>query len=172
VVTPEAFNAGKWTLIGPQYKYYFVTLPKQEFSLYDEYEVDDEVFYKDKVYICLRPVTGIAPDTEDNNYWNSGTAYSVSAATLPTDATKWTAGDNRTPMIRMLLIDIMAYHLFSRISPNNISELRVKRYDDAIKWLKNAAKGDDLTLGTSKIEPHQGARLRMGSVLPKQNNSL
>jgi hypothetical protein len=35
----------------------------------------------------------------------------------------------------MYCTDITVYHLHARNNPRGITELRVKRYDDAIKWL-------------------------------------
>jgi phage gp36-like protein len=49
------------------------------------------------------------------------------------------SGNNRNPMIVMYLIDMMVYHLHSATSARNIPELRGKRYDDAISWLKSVA---------------------------------
>lgn len=57
-----------------------------------------------------------------------------------TDTAKWKAADPRNKAIIMTTIDIALYYLYSNISPQNIPELRVKRYDDAMKWLEKVQK--------------------------------
>lgn len=39
------------------------------------------------------------------------------------------------------LVDVMLYHAHSRIMPDNIPELREKRYNNAINWLEKVASG-------------------------------
>ena len=47
----------------------------------------------------------------------------------------------RNGLIVMYLCDIVLCHLHARISPDNIPELRQKRYENAKEWLQNAADG-------------------------------
>lgn len=187
----EVFNGAHWTLIGSQYTIFYVTLPYPEFTYSGEYRVGDIVWWKDKTYTCKIatvvpshessiqyssyssiPLGNVAPDDTAAGfaYWGTGTAYSVTAATLPTDTTKWTAGDNRNQQLVNSCIDVTLYTLHSRISPRNIPDLRVKRYDDTIKWLKNAAKGTDVTADLPKIQPAKGSRVRWGSDVRRKNN--
>lgn len=51
------------------------------------------------------------------------------------------AGDDRNPLIVMYLIDIALYHLFSAITPRQVPQIRMDRYDAAINWLKAVAAG-------------------------------
>lgn len=46
-----------------------------------------------------------------------------------------------TPAVKMFLIDIILYHLHSRVSPDHIPDLRVERYKSAINWLEKVADG-------------------------------
>ncbi len=53
---------------------------------------------------------------------------------------------NKTGLLRsadlvMYLVDMVLYHVHSASSPRQIPDLRVKRYDDAIAWLKAVASG-------------------------------
>lgn len=86
----------------------------------------------------------------------------------PLESAVWLLGDNRSQQMVTYLIDISLYHIHSRIAPNNIPELRVKRYDDAIAWLKKSAKGD-ITANITVNQPIQGRRIRYNSN-QKQNN--
>jgi len=187
----EAFTPAHWTLISAQYSMFYITLPKPEFDLNAIYKVGDQVWWKDKVYTCAIatvllshetqlqygdyssiPPRNVFPDDAVNGVrnWGSGTPYSVAAATLPTDTTKWTAGDNRNPQLVNYCIDVALYTVHSRIAPRNIPDLRVKRYDDVIKWLQNAATGKSITAALPLIQPTQGRRIRWGSDVKKINN--
>jgi len=72
-------------------------------------------------------------------------------------------------LIVMYLSDILLYHLHSRIAPDNIPELRVKRHDEAKGWLEKVADGF-----IDPLLPHKTAEekipLRHGSSSPKQNH--
>lgn len=185
------FDPTKWTLLGTQYAMFFVTPPQPLFLLSVIYSFGDLVFWKDKVYTCAIatslmshgsqlqfgnyasiPPTNIFPDDTiaGAQNWGNGTAYSVAAGTLPTNATKWTAGDNRNQQLVNCCVDVALFTVHSRIAPRNIPDLRVKRYDDVIKWLKDAAKGDFITADLPVYQPKGGARIRWGSDIRKDNN--
>lgn len=74
----------------------------------------------------------------------------------------------RDPQLLNYIIDLAVYHLHSRISPRNIPELRITRYENAIDWLKMCAKGDC----TPKLEINdtEGRIIRWGSQTKNQNN--
>lgn len=57
-----------------------------------------------------------------------------------TDTAKWEPKDPRNKALVMVIVDIALYYLHSNLSPQNIPELRVKRYDDAIEWLSKVQK--------------------------------
>jgi hypothetical protein len=168
---PEAYNAGHWALLGAQYTIYYVTNPETDWDYYTQYVAGDQVFYKNKTYTATRTNSALAPDANSIE-WGLGVAYSVAGSVLPTDTAKWTAGDNRNPQMVNYMVDVVLYHIHSRIAPRNIPDLRVKRYDDAIGWLKSCAKGDWITASLPKIQPKSGMRSRWGSRLPKQNNNF
>lgn len=50
-------------------------------------------------------------------------------------------GPNKSTLIKMYLADIVLYHLHTRVSPDNIPELRVERYKNANNWLEKVADG-------------------------------
>lgn len=50
-------------------------------------------------------------------------------------------GTDRNALIVMYAVDILLYHVHSRLNPNQIPQLRVDRYDAAINWLKAAGAG-------------------------------
>lgn len=181
IVSPgEAFNASHWDLLGAQYEMFYVKLPYPEFNYETIYTVGTNVFWKDKTYQAQKstvipnhvtqiqydsyssiPERNIAPDIS-SQFWGTGTTYQVNAGTLPTDTSKWIKGDSRNPQLVNYCVDIALYTLHSRIAPRNIPELRVKRYDEVIDWLKNAAQGKHITANLPKIQPKQGNRIRYG----------
>ncbi|HSW64967.1 MAG TPA: phage protein Gp36 family protein [Dissulfurispiraceae bacterium] len=74
-------------------------------------------------------------------------------------------GQARNQAVVMCFIDITLYHLHSRVSPRNVSQLRADRYKAAIEWLKMAAFGEiqpDLPLKTDE-RGHPDNRLKYGS---------
>ena len=50
-------------------------------------------------------------------------------------------GAARNSEVVMRLIDLVLYHLHSRINPGQVPELRQNRYDDCIDWMKLVASG-------------------------------
>lgn len=50
-------------------------------------------------------------------------------------------GTDRNPLILMVTIDILLYHLHSRLNPRQIPEIRQKRYDEAKRMLEDIMKG-------------------------------
>lgn len=177
-----ATQAAYWTAIGIQYDLYYVTLPYDEFNYLENYEKDDQVWWKDKVYTCLIPSANLAqndvlqyntytdvpainvfPDDETygSQYWGTGTAYSVTSGTLPTDTTKWTSGDNRSQLILENILHIALYKALPRIAPRNIPQHRKEMFSQAIDWLKEARNGEG-TPNLPVIQPKQGNRIRYG----------
>lgn len=52
------------------------------------------------------------------------------------------AGDyNGIKTVIQRLVDIMLYHAHSRVMPDNVPEVREKRYNNAINWLEKVASG-------------------------------
>ena len=176
ISTPEAWNAAKWQLVGAQYEihYYDPTLAVNaptEWDYYTEYLEGDFVWYGTKKYEAVSANSALRPDL-NTAQWGAGTTITVTGITLTDGTNVWVEGDNRNQQMVNYMIDIVLYHLHSRIAPRNIPDLRVKRYDDAVGWLKQCAKGDHLTASLPKIQPTQGMRNRYGGGLPKQNNTF
>lgn len=74
-------------------------------------------------------------------------------------------GNQRNQLIVLYLMDMILYHLHARVSPRNISQLRVDRYNQAIEWLKMASTGiiqPDLPL-KADIQGNADDRLKWGS---------
>lgn len=63
----------------------------------------------------------------DNNTFY--TCILESTGNLPTNATYFTAGDDRNPLIKEITVDIVLYNIHSKISPRNIPDVRRVRYD-------------------------------------------
>lgn len=84
--------------------------------------------------------------------------------------TYFTKGDSRNQQMVMYMIDLTIYHLYARVAPKNIPQTRVDRYDAVIYWLKNVAKGQDITADIEKIQPPQGKRIRWGSKIKRTND--
>lgn len=170
---------------------YNAIYPFPQFDFKTLYNLGDKVFWKDKVYTCLvqtpvidhetaiqyrtyenLPLPNVEPDNVINGlqYWGVGQAYNVPVSTAITNTTFWQQADTRDAQMVLYLIDIALYHVHSRIAPRNIPELRVKRYDAAIDWLKMCATGE-VTPALPLLQPKQGNRIRFGGQI-KQINSF
>lgn len=176
IATPEAWNGSKWASCGDRYAIFHIDMeqdaePSTEWDYYTEYEAGEFVWFGNKVYEAITTNTALQPD-ENPNQWGAGVAWSVPASDLPDGNAVFVAEDNRNQQMVNYMIDVVLYHLHSRIAPRNIPDIRVKRYDDSIAWLKQCAKGDHLTADIPLIQPKQGMRNRYGGALPKQNNSF
>lgn len=81
-------------------------------------------------------------------------------------------GDNRHPVVLLFAKDIALYHMHQIWNPVNIPDIRVKRYDDAIKWLTAVQEGKinppDLPLREDDSETNK-QYIAYGSN-PKRNN--
>lgn len=83
--------------------------------------------------------------------------------------TYFTEGDNRNQQIVVYILDMLIYHLYRRIPPAVVPEIRILAYQTAISWLGKVSKGDDVVANITKIQPPSGSRIRYGS-RPKQEN--
>lgn len=185
--TTGAWDASKWDLLGAQYDIFFARFPQPEFDYNALYNVGANVFWNNKTYQAIlptRPLThsaqiqynsmeslpynNVAPDVPQNGYWNNGTTYNVPANTAITNTAYWTPGDNRSQQLITVIVDIALFHIHSRIAPQNVPELREKRYDDAKVWLRRISKGE-LSAVLPEIKPAQGRRIRHGGNVKRNN---
>lgn len=83
----------------------------------------------------------------------------------------WNKTDTqRNALLVMYAVDILLYHIHSRIAPQQIPPLRGIRYDSAIAWLKAVAKGE-ISPNLPNIE-EEGKPINSGIIIkshPKQN---
>jgi hypothetical protein len=169
ITVAEPFTIGHWTLLGTQYDLFYVTPPQTPWNFQANYLQGDVIYYKNKTYTAALPSLNVSPDSlYGANYWGTGTAYSVVAGTLPTDTTKWTAGDNRNNYLLQLYITIVVYNMFMKVAPKNIQQTRKDQYEMAIDWLEKAGSGM-VTANLPLLVPEQGSSIRWGS-LPKTDN--
>jgi Protein of unknown function (DUF1320) len=191
IIAGEAWTIAHWTLLGAQYQLFFAIFPELEFKLYWLYNVGDLAYWKGRIYSCLKntrllghqdliqaynteniPYPNFFPDDPVNGpgQWYDQGAYSIPAGgLLSVDPVYFIPGDNRSQMLVLYMIDMVLYHLHSRISPRNIPEIRAERYEAAKSWLKNVARGNDITAPIPKKQPPQGRRIRSGSNIKNQN---
>lgn len=79
----------------------------------------------------------------------------------------------RNSFVIMIAIDCALYHLYSSIAPNKIPEHRSERYQDALEWLKLAAKGEaiaDLPLIKDATTGEDKSSVRINSNYKPSNN--
>jgi hypothetical protein len=189
ITTAEAFNPVKWALLGLQYDIFYAVYPKPLFNFDGMYAVGDQVYWEGKIYACKIqtqpysqttllqyreidnvPSLNIVPNNVNNGaiYWGFLSDYEVPVDTDILNPTYWAKGDNRSQQLLTTVVDIALYHVHSRISPRNIPDLRVKRYDDARNWLKMASRGE-ITASIPMLQPTKGGRIRYGGGIKQIN---
>jgi len=161
--TTGIFNEADWYLLGNKSDLFYVTNPSPFFNYRSGvYKIGDVVTFRDKQYTALKPSpaighvdllnaltysnlppTNILPDDPNMgiSYWGVGIPYEVSEL-YPIGNVEWVKGDNRSQQMVMFIVDIVLYHIHSRIAPRNIPELRVVRYQSAVEWLNKCNTGD------------------------------
>lgn len=188
--TTGVWDVANFDLLGAQYTIFYAKLPAPAFNYNSGvYLKANQVFYKDKVYTCQIPTmfqtheaklqahsisnfTGNTfPDDPQNGIqvWGAGVSYSVASGTDILDTDYWTKGDNRDQQLLTYCCDVTLFHVHSRISPRNIPQLRIDRYNTAIDWLKMCANGD-VTPDIPVLQPKQGSRIRFGGNVKNINS--
>jgi hypothetical protein len=184
ITTPESFNPAHWTLLGNQYDMFYVQLPCPEFVYTNFYNIGDQVWWKDIVYKCIVPTPvldhevelqyatlsnvpypNIFPDDPVNGSinWKNMGVYSVLGTSL-LNPTLWTPGDNRNQQMVEYMMDTVIYRLYKRIAPKDIPKDRRDAYSIVLGWLKECARGDQITANLIKIQPYVGQRIRFGGM--------
>lgn len=168
---------------------YFAQLPFSEFNLSHIYTKGDKVFWQNHTYEAIVdtrrlshqdylqyyntnniPYPNTFPGTPDGEtYWKDLGEYIVPANSI-SDTTYFTKGDNRNPELVSVVLNIVIYLLYARISPLNIPDSRVAFYNEAVGWLLKIAEGNDVTADIATKQPAQGRRIRWGSNVKQQNN--
>lgn len=126
------------------------------------YAIGQNVLHNDLLYITVAAATGQAPPPVydetvvyaigNKALWNQSTYSKTTAAaagTHPTDTANWEVvaeptwklSTARNPLIISTLMDLTLYHIHSRISPNNIPQIRIDRYEAAQEWLHEVSMG-------------------------------
>jgi len=160
-----------WNKLGVQYALYNAIYTEELYTYGKTYLVGNKVYWKNKIYTCQNQNSTVTPDDAayGMQYWGAGVSYSIPVGTVVTDALFYALGDARSQQMVQTMIDVTLYHIHSRIAPKNIPDLRVKRYDDAKKWLKMCYMGD-VTPNLLVKTPRSGGRIRIGSQLKNKNS--
>lgn len=79
------------------------------------------------------------------------------------------AEDKRDAFIVMITIDLTLYHLYTSTAPNLIPKHRSERYQDALDWLKEVAKGTILSDLPSYEDDNGEAKLNIKITSKRQS---
>jgi hypothetical protein len=141
-------------------EYYYLTPTADSYAYNVTYKVGDKVYYHSNIYTCIVESTGITP-TVSTSWVNDN--YTI-IGVLPTDATKWTKGDNRSVLIFNWYVELAVFYAYTRISPRNIPQLRIDQKNEVIEDLKNAQIGVSINLyDLPLLQPLQGRSIRFNS---------
>lgn len=146
--------------------YYFVTQKEKSYIATEYYNLGSIVYYRGQNYICNNANKGILPS--NTNYWTLQ-PYSVTGQ-LVTNTAFYTKGDNRSVIIYNLCVDIAIYHAHTRISPKNIPQIRIDKFNQAMAFLEQAQRGQAVIHDLPTLQPIQGRSTRFNSS-PKNINT-
>ena len=71
-------------------------------------------------------------------------------------------GDAREPQVKMIAVAVVAYYAFQQVASDQIPDIRVKAYDDAVMMLEKAAKGKIYFKNLTRTTPDEGRSIRFG----------
>ena len=83
-------------------------------------------------------------------------------------------GDDRHPLILMMVLDIAVYHIFCIHNPQKLSQVRKDRYERAVAWMKAVAREEISVEGAPLLsdEDRAGKSPLMFKSNPKRVNRL
>jgi hypothetical protein len=169
---------------------YYAKYPFEVFDLQDNYKQGNKVWWKDRIYECKIataylshegnlqqrtvqniPAVNVFPDNSliGTQYWTDLGAYQVPAGTPLNNTSYWAQGDNRNQQLLMYAMDMVLYHVHSRIAPNNIPQLRQTRYNNAISWLQKVGRGE-LAAELPLLQSADRNRIRFGGNVKNINS--
>lgn len=95
--------------------------------------------------------------------------YDITAELEKPAPTVEVPADTRNQELVTCLVDLALYEVFARVSPKQINDLRVDRYEAALAWLTEANKGGIVPELPTLAEPDpDGKRIKFIST-PTQN---
>jgi hypothetical protein len=106
----------------------------------------DQVEYQDAIYQALNPPPGVGIPPGPGNIRPIGYDVLVDGTASPSWLWQAIRGP-RNPQLVECMIDIVIYLLEAAIKNENVSAVRVKRYDAAMAWLKDIAVGGRVPTG-------------------------
>lgn len=119
-----------------------------EESAYDDtatYSTNDLVSYERKIY---QSIGGNTAEAFDASKWTelayNKTTYTCRAASmgnLPSDTDYFTATGKRDAKLLEVVCCIAIFHLYTSVTPRNIPEVAVGKYDNALNWLIKVQRG-------------------------------
>ena len=156
-------NATYWRLLGEKGYYYPVALA---YNGVTSYVAGNVVSYLGYNYVNISDCTEILPT--ETAYWSVASKigeyydYTIALNQLPSNTTYWTNEDARNRLVMRYMIDLVIYDLMSS-SPRQITELRVKRRDDAVSFLKGLGNTTSIDIPLISDDPIDGSRITWDS---------
>lgn len=148
-----------------------IDLTAPPYAINTAYSTNALVLSAGSIYRALQSVNSITP-TNDLVNWkliskDQTLFYAIldSTGNYPDNATYWAQGDNRYQLLVVYAVDVAIYHMLSRISPRNIPQIRIDRYESAKNHLDKIARGN-INVELPLLAPIQGSRVVYGGNAP------
>ena len=109
-------------------------------ALMDYEDYDPAVVYTQ--YDRVSYATGTASAVE---YVRNYATASYTAGTSPTNSTYWVQGRNDYQLLKIKMIDILLFYLYSNLNPQNADRIRSANFEAAQDWLIKVHRGELIT---------------------------
>lgn len=142
--TLGVWNPVAWDYVCVYESIFYSIFPYPLFDITKQSKINDIVVFLGNKYQAKKDTYGILPLDQFGRVTDNWTLIGAAETLINcfvNQSAYWTEGDNRSSELVMFVVDITLYHLHSRINPRNIPQLRMDRYDHAIKKLEAYAAG-------------------------------
>lgn len=136
-----------------------INVAEDEARQYTSYHYDSDCLYPvvEELILNSNYEEGEMFTWQEDIYTVTSPTFSIADYASFSTAEGFEKKDSRNKYLKMILIDIALYHIHSRISPHQIPELRVLRYDQAIAKLEMIKQGTFGGLGdTCRLKDEDG----------------
>lgn len=122
-----------------------VSLEAEEWKSGKKYDAGDIVEFNGTVYECLTNGTSAEEPEGSSNFDPVGRADTIYVSqsdsnTNNPNTSDWSQEDPRHQYLKMIVMDVALYNLFSMTQPDNIPEYRMQRKEEGVEWLEKVAK--------------------------------
>lgn len=118
----------------------------------------------DAIFISINAYSNSATYSEGDYVHSNWEIYKakVDSPGALTNNDDWEKGDPRNQRLVEVIVDIAVYNMHSRLTPSNIPQIRIERYESATSWCEMVLK-NQLNPGLPKLTANESGIYLFGS---------